>query len=162
TIGQKAATITGMTASNKTYDGTTAATLDNSGDTLNGIIAGDTVTYNAGGATGTFSDKNVANGKTVTAAGITLGGADGGNYALTPPPPTANITPAALSITANDINATYGSAAANTLSYGSVGLQNGETIGSVTLSTNATSSTSGNYNAGTWTVTASGATGGTF
>ena len=47
-------------------------------------------------------------------------------------------------------------------------MQGGQTIGSVTLATNATSSTSGNYNANTganpasWTITPSAATGGTF
>ena len=42
------------------------------------------------------------------------------------------------------------------------GLQHGETIGSVTLTSNAPLSTSGNAIAGSWTVTAANASGGTF
>src|SRR5207247_748899 len=66
-----------VTASNKTYDATTAATI--SGCSLTGVIGAEVVTCSAGGPN-TFSDKNVAAGKTVTATGITLAGADAGNY----------------------------------------------------------------------------------
>ena len=43
-------------------------------------------------AIGVFATNTVANGKTVTVSGITIGGADAANYALTQPAPTANIT----------------------------------------------------------------------
>ena len=75
-------------------------------------------------------------------------------------------------MTVSNVSGIYGTSAANTLNgttgFSETGLLGGQTIGSVTLATNATSSTSGNYNANTgsnpasWTITASAATGGTF
>jgi filamentous hemagglutinin family protein len=73
--------IDGITARSKTYDGTDAATLVTSSAAFTGRIGSDALTVASG--TGTFSDKNVANGKTVTITGLTLGGADAGNYNLT-------------------------------------------------------------------------------
>ncbi|MBI3601867.1 MAG: hypothetical protein HY209_03135, partial [Candidatus Omnitrophica bacterium] len=84
------------------------------------------------------------------------------NYTLTQPTTTANVTARDLTVTASDQSKTYGNAALGTTAFTSSGLQNGETIGAVTLSTNATLSTSGNYNAGTWTITPSAASAGTF
>ena len=60
-----------ITAANKAYDGTTAATIATR--TLSGVFPGDTVTLTGG--TATFADANVGNGKTVTATGLTLSGA---------------------------------------------------------------------------------------
>jgi hypothetical protein len=55
------------------------------------------VTLQTGAATGTFADKNVGVGKTVTIAGLTLSGAAAPNYTLTQPTATADIT--ALGVT---------------------------------------------------------------
>ena len=76
-------TVTGITASNKVYDGLTEATVDVSGidETGIGILAGDTGTVTIS-ATGEFSDKNVGAGKTVTLTSGTSG-ADASNYAFT-------------------------------------------------------------------------------
>ena len=51
--------------------------------------------------TGEFTDKNAGTGKTVTATGYTIAGTDAGNYSLSAQPTglTADITPAALTIT---------------------------------------------------------------
>ena len=92
-------TVTGITASDKVYDGTTDATLDTTGAMLAGVVTGDDVALDASGATGTFDDKNVGTGKTVTVNGLSLTGADAGNYVLTPPTTTANITAATLTVT---------------------------------------------------------------
>ncbi|WP_163333431.1 YDG domain-containing protein, partial [Klebsiella aerogenes] len=73
--------ITGITAANKVYDTTTAATLTTTGAAFTGKITGDVLTLGAA-PTGNFSDKNVANGKTVNITGLTLGGTDAGNYTL--------------------------------------------------------------------------------
>src|SRR5205807_1300857 len=71
--------ITGnFTADNKVYDGTTSATVLTR--TLNGVVSPDDVTLTGG--TATFSDKNVANGKTVTLTGATLSGTTAANYIL--------------------------------------------------------------------------------
>ncbi|WP_426056732.1 YDG domain-containing protein [Janthinobacterium sp. PSPC2-1] len=73
------ASVTGITAAGKTYDGTDAAIL-NAGATYNGMFGGDSLTFTVTKAA--FSDKNAGNGKTVNVSGIALGGADAGNYTL--------------------------------------------------------------------------------
>jgi|CXWL01.1.fsa_nt_gi hypothetical protein len=116
-------TVTGITASNKVYDATTAATLATGSAALVGVLSGDTVTLNVAGASGTFANKTVGNGKTVTAAGLATGGGDAGNYTLTQPTTTADITPAGLTVTgvtAND--KAYDSTTAATLATGSAAL----------------------------------------
>ena len=82
-----------ITPNDTTYDGTTAASLLSC--TLSGAVAsppGDPV-----GCTGvaSFADKNVGNGKLVTATGITLNGLGALNYVLSSTIATtsANITP---------------------------------------------------------------------
>ena len=94
TVSQATITgVTGIAASNKTYDGTTAATLNTSTPVFAGQIGSDSL--NVGTPSGAFSDRNVANGKTITISGITLGGTDAGNYYLPPSyttTTTANIT----------------------------------------------------------------------
>ena len=66
-ITAKPITVTGITASNKVYDGQTVATIDVSGinEAGIGLLAGDTATVTIS-ATGVFSDKNVGTGKMVT------------------------------------------------------------------------------------------------
>ena len=98
-ITAKNLTTTGVTAANKVYDGTTVATLNWGSAALIGVVGGDLASLVTTGATGTFSDKNVANGKTVTVAGLALNGADSGNYSLTQPSAIANITQATPTIT---------------------------------------------------------------
>ncbi|MEJ0001766.1 MAG: MBG domain-containing protein [bacterium] len=98
-IAPTALTVTGVTASNKTYDATTDATLDTSGAALVGVVDGDDVTI-IGTAAGTFDTKDVGDGKTISVLGFTLSGADAVNYTLTQPSTTANITAAPLTITA--------------------------------------------------------------
>src|SRR5207247_704734 len=91
-----------ITAQNKEYDGTTTATL--SSQTLSGVIAGDVVSLTVTAAN--FDNKNVGTGKTVTATGLSLTGADAGNYQLssTTATTTADITAKAVipHITANN------------------------------------------------------------
>ncbi|MDD5527596.1 MAG: YDG domain-containing protein [Patescibacteria group bacterium] len=78
-----------ITASNKTYDGTTAATI--ASRSLSGVLGSDVVSYSGG--TATFSDPNVANSKKVTATGLSLAGTDAGNYSVnSTATTTANIT----------------------------------------------------------------------
>ena len=100
--------VTGITAVSKVYDGTSNATLNLAGVTFAGQVAGDALVLGAP-VTGTFSDKNAANGKTVTIGGLALGGADAGNYTLASNQSrtTANITPASLVVTATGANRAY-------------------------------------------------------
>jgi hypothetical protein len=97
-------TVTGLVVNDKAYDTTTAATLTTSGAALAGLFAGDTVTLNTAAAKGVFASKDAGNGMAVTISGLTIGGAQAGDYTLTQPAPTANITPAPLNvlITAQD------------------------------------------------------------
>ena len=62
-IAAKALTISGITASSKTYDGNTSATLDTSSVLYTGLISGDT--FN-GSYSGAFGNANVGTAKTVT------------------------------------------------------------------------------------------------
>jgi hypothetical protein len=95
TINKKALTVTGTSITSKVYDGATTATI--SGATLSGVVGSDAVTL--GNATsGTFASANVANGISVTTA-MTISGAASGNYTLTQPTLTGNITAKALTVT---------------------------------------------------------------
>ena len=78
-VTAKALTVSGITASNKIYDGNNAATLDTTSIVYNGIVAGDDFT---GTYSGVFADANVGTGKTVTITS-TYSGADVGNYSVT-------------------------------------------------------------------------------
>jgi trimeric autotransporter adhesin len=90
--------VSGVTAANKVYDGSTDATLNTSGATLVGVLTGDSVSLDASMATGTFASKNVGTAVGVNVSGLTLSGSDAGNYTLTQPSTTADITPAMLSV----------------------------------------------------------------
>ncbi|MBR4481802.1 MAG: hypothetical protein IKO86_07860 [Prevotella sp.] len=107
TITGKEITISGITAENKVYNGTTDAVLVYTGVTFTGKLDGDDLTVTA---TGTFDDKNVGTGKTVTITGFTFGGTDAANYTynggdLTA---TADITPASVTVTAENKTKGYG------------------------------------------------------
>jgi hypothetical protein len=90
-------TVSGSSASNKVYDGTTTAII--TGGILAGIIGSDVVTL-AANTTGIFSSSAVGTGITVTSA-MTITGAGAGNYTLTQPALSANITQRPITITAN-------------------------------------------------------------
>ena len=94
-ITAKSLTVSGITASNKTYDGNGVATLDASSVAYSGLVGGDT--FN-GTYTGAFSDKNVGTGKTVTIT-PSYSGADVSNYSITNHADvTANITAKSLTV----------------------------------------------------------------
>ena len=104
TITTKALTITGMAAINKTYDDSTVASL--TGGLLSTGISGETLTFT--GQTGTFADKNVANGIAVTVANTTLVSGTGlaNNYSVVQPTGlTANIAafPSIPDVPANSV-----------------------------------------------------------
>lgn len=152
-------TITSVTASNKTYDGGTTATLNTGSAALSGVVSGDTVTLGVGSATGAFGDKTVANGKTVTTSGFTIGGTDAANYSLTQPTATANITAASLTVTGvGASNKTYDGTTAATLTGTATlnGVVSGDTV---TLGTSGATGAFADRNVGTGkSVTASGYT----
>ena len=93
-ISKKDLTITGTTVANKVYDATTTATLSNA--TLVGVEGSDVLTL---AQTGTFSDKNVGTGKSVTPSSSLLGAANGNYNVIEPTGLTGTITKAPLSVT---------------------------------------------------------------
>ena len=71
----------------------TTATVDFSGATLAGVLAGDAVSIDGAAYTATFADKNVGTDKPVTVYGVALSGADADNYTVSQPEGlTADIT----------------------------------------------------------------------
>jgi hypothetical protein len=97
-ITPKPLTISGLTASNKVYNGNTTATLSGTA-TLNGIVGTDDVSV-FGTSIANFSDKNIGTAKSVTVSGYTLSGTKSGNYTVSQPSGlNANITPLALTVT---------------------------------------------------------------
>ena len=119
TISPKALTITGVGATNKIYDGTTAATATGSA-VLNGVAGEDDVTVVPG--TAAFTDKN-AGPQTVTFTSYGIEGADAGNYTVSQPANvTATISRALVTITGVVVSdKTYdGSTAATVTNAGTV------------------------------------------
>ena len=82
TINPVDLTVTGMTAQNKEYDGTTNAVI--TGGQLNGVIADDDVDATFP-TSGVFASQNVGTGISVTFDALELKGADKANYTLTQP-----------------------------------------------------------------------------
>ena len=78
-ITAKALTVSGLTASSKTYDGSASATFFSSSVSYSGIVTGDTFT---GSYSGLFTNANVGSGKTVNITS-SYSGADAGNYSVT-------------------------------------------------------------------------------
>ena len=92
----------------KPYDGTTTATIDatNAAIQSSDVVTGDDVGLNASAATGQFASPDVGT-QTVIINGLVLTGDRFGDYTPTTDV-TADITQANLTITANDVNSTYG------------------------------------------------------
>ena len=97
-------TITGVTVSDRPYDGTASAALGGT-PTLDpgaagGVVAGDDLTLSGSGA-GAFAQANVGSNLAVSVGGFTLASANGaaGNYSLSMPTGLiASITPRALTV----------------------------------------------------------------
>jgi hypothetical protein len=92
-INTKELTVSGATAADKVYDADTTTSI--TGGTLVGVINSDDVNFSG---TGNFDDVNVGNDKPVT-GNLFLTGTDAGNYFLTQPVLSADITPKPLTIT---------------------------------------------------------------
>ena len=112
TIAPKPVTITGLSVSNKVYDGKTDATVTGTA-VIDGNVDGNNLTVVGGSAA--FADKNVGTGKSVTFAGYALSGSAAGNYVLSAQPAsvTADITKATLTVTAKPKTITYGDTPTN-------------------------------------------------
>jgi hypothetical protein len=143
-ITAKGLVVSGVIASTKVYDGTTAATINLDGATWTGLVSGDAVALNTNAVAGTFASPTAETNKLVTVSGLILGGADAGQYILLQTTTIADITPAALFVVADDKTKVYGEANPPlTASY--LGFVNGEDAtvlsGSADLGTPVTTDT---------------------
>ncbi len=123
TIDPKAISVTGITISNKEYDGTDAAIL--SGGTISGLVARDAADQYCDEHQGyrikyyipefgTFADANAGTNKAVTIDEIVLTGCSAENYVLTQPTGLkANITKAPITVTAKDVTIKTGATIPN-------------------------------------------------
>lgn len=101
TITTRPLSVSGLTGNNKIYDGNTTATVVGIA-ALNNKVGSDDVSL-SGTPIGVFVNKNVANGININISGYSLSGTKAGNYTLTAPTTTANITKKALTIAAPSI-----------------------------------------------------------
>ena len=112
TVNTKSLIVTGITASDKVYDGITPATttLNTTNKNLVGVVSYSNGTKDdvilGGTAIGTFSDPDVGEGKTVTISGLTISGTDSSKYTLIQPTTTAAIKANSASGTINISDAT--------------------------------------------------------
>ncbi|AQR69567.1 hypothetical protein BZG29_15425 [Janthinobacterium sp. LM6] len=186
TITPKSINVSGVSASDKTYDGTATATLTGAGISSSDLVGGDVVSLAGGSATGTFADANAGGNKSVAVSGYALTGTDASNYNLVQPGSvTATIHKADLvlsggktydgSTAAAGGTLTATGVAGQTFSVGGAGdvsnlasknVQAGAALGSTTglvLGSSGNGGLSGNYNVlgtagSSYTVTAKGIT----
>ena len=123
--------VTGIAASNKAYDRNNAASV--TGGTI-ASLTGDAVAVSTAGVVASFADKMAANGKSVTASGYALSGADASNYQLVQPAAvSADIMPIALAVSgATALNKAYDGTSVATISGGAITLAAGEAVSLVT------------------------------
>jgi filamentous hemagglutinin family protein len=143
---------------NKVYDGHTADAVT----LTDNRIAGDLLTVTSAAAN--FVDPNVGNGKVVNVTGISVTGSDAANYYCASPTAVtaANITPAPLTVQANNAAKTYGQTLVLSPSaFTQLGLVNGETIGSVGQASAGTVASAG-VAGSPYAIVPSDAAGGTF
>jgi len=173
TILQQTLTVTpaalGITANsiNKTYGSTLTGGVGSAAFTSSGLVNGETIgsvttAYGTGSAAttavGTYSGS-------VTPSAATGGTFTAGNYIITYTSNSIVVTPAALTITANNTTKTYGTVitgGTGSTAFISSGLVNGQTIGTVTIAYGTGSAATANAGTYTGAVTPSVATGGTF
>lgn len=106
-ITKKELVISGIAAKNKTYDGTADAELDYADVVADGLVGSDSVTVTA---SGTFADANAGVGKVVTISGITLSGAQAGNYTVSGSSQSsaaADISPLAITLQSKSLSKVY-------------------------------------------------------
>ncbi len=143
----------------RAYDGTTNAAY--SVLSITNIVGADSVVL-ASGAAG-FSNPNVGVRAVTSGGTLALGGARATNYTATGAIGSITITNAPLTITANNDSKVYGTTkayGAGSSAFTSGGLQNGETVGSVTITANG--GLGATAPPGSYTLTPSAATAGTF
>ena len=98
--------VTGLTALNKTYDATTAATLSGTATATITPLGSDDVRLNLGGSgAAVFSTMNVGTNIHVTLTSNALAGTDAGNYTILPNQLSATIHPKNISLSGTPVAA---------------------------------------------------------
>ena len=162
TVTVRTLTLSNFGADSKYYDGTVVATGIGFDDDR---VPGDNLAFTRDAA---FLTPDVGNGKTVHYSNITIsGGTDMNNYVLasTVGNAVANIYARNLTVTADNVIKPYGTTLTGGTGYTAFtasGLQNGETIGSVTIAYGLGALPTAPLGTYTGSVTPSVATGGTF
>ncbi|MGE4484304.1 MAG: YDG domain-containing protein [Oscillospiraceae bacterium] len=146
-VAQKVLTVTGLTATDREYDGT--VNVDVTGTVvLNGILSGDEGYVTGSVPTGcTVESADISEGKLVTfGTGVILSGDKASNYTVTQPSLTVDITAKAVVVTGIKAqNETYNGTTAAILDYEDViftGMADGDTL-SVTATGTFTSKSVG-------------------
>ena len=106
-ITPKDLSVSGITASDKVYDGSTAAVINTANAVVSGLVTGDSVSVSTQSGVGNFASKDVAfdgagvvASQAVTVSGLSLNGAAAGNYNVSDKSgATAKVLQRALSIT---------------------------------------------------------------
>ena len=153
TVNPKALTISGLTGVNKEFDRGLSGSVTGM-PTLVGKVGSDDVLL-AGTPVFTFASANIANGITVTASGYTLTGSAAGNYTLTQPTVTANITQKAARVAANNVTVAFG--APITSGVTASGLISPDAVGSASYTYTGTGTSTPPTAVGIYTVTPSNA-----
>ena len=156
------ATLT-VTANNqsKTYGST--FTFAGTEFATSGLVGGETVGSATLSSAGAANTAHVAGSPyAITASAATGGTFTPANYTISYVNGALTVNPASLTVTANSQSKTYGQtfAFAGT-EFTTSGLQNGETVGSATLTSSGAASTA-HVTGSPYAITASAATGGTF
>lgn len=154
TVNPKVVTVSGITANDKAYDGTTDAVLDFSNAKFGGVLENDKLTVTAKGM---FEKAGVGKQK-VTISNLTLDGDSAANYVLAESgnqtETTATITAKEVIVTITPNGGTYGSVTAATAEL--PGAVEGDNVPvTLTYTGNDYNSTTVPVNAGSYTVTAS-------
>ncbi|MBX3656424.1 MAG: hypothetical protein KF686_19790 [Ramlibacter sp.] len=131
-ISQANLAVTGVTASNRVYDGTTSAALGGSATVT--AFGADVVSVSGTGA-GSFADRNAGTSKPVSATGYSLTGPDAGNYVVVQPTGlVADITAAPLSLNAMGDTRLFDGTTASAGTVNITGLVGGDTVSGLTQS----------------------------
>jgi len=164
TVNTAPLTITANNGS-KTYGQTYTVGSGSTAFSSSGLQNSETIGTITIASTGAVNTASVGS-YTIVPTAATGGTFTASNYSITYTNGTLTVNAASLTITANSGTKVYGTTQSSPVSgattFGSTGLQNGETIGSVTLTYGAGALTAAAAVGSTSTITPSAATGGTF
>lgn len=150
-IAPRAVTLVGVTAQDRVYDGSTAVVMNTASGSIAGTLAGDDLQLRTSGVSGAMADKHVGTAKPVAVTGLSLAGADAGNYTVADSALSVNIAARPLVPTLSAVGKVYDGDTGATIT-----LQDNRVAGDA-LALSATTATFADKNAGVdKAVTASG------